>query len=38
MEKGYAIKHKRAKEGAYEAIDNVTKFALDDSDYEEIED
>lgn len=37
MEKGYAIKHKRAKEGAYEAIDNVTKFALDDSDYEEYE-
>ena len=37
MEKGYWIKGTRAKEGAYETIDNVTKFALDDSDYEEYE-
>lgn len=37
MEKGYTIKRKRAKEGAYETIDNVTKFALDDSDWEEYE-
>lgn len=37
MEKGYWLKGIRAKEGAYETIDNVTKFALDDSDYEEYE-
>lgn len=37
MEKGYTIKRKRAKEGAYETIDNVTKFALDASDWEEYE-
>lgn len=37
MEKGYTIKSKRAKEGAYETIDNVTKFALDASDWEEYE-
>lgn len=37
MEKGYWTKGRRAKEGAYETIDNVTKFALDDSDYEEYE-
>ena len=34
---GYWLKGVRAKEGAYETIDNVTKFALDDSDYEEYE-
>ena len=37
METGYWIKGVRAKEGAFETIDNVTKFALDDSDYEEYE-
>ena len=37
MEKGYWKRGTRAKEGAYETIDNVTKFALDDSDYEEYE-
>lgn len=37
MEKGYWSKGIRAKEGAYETIDNATKFALDDSDYEEFE-
>lgn len=37
MERGYTIKRKRAKEGAYETIDNVTKFALDTSDWEEYE-
>lgn len=34
---GYWIKERRAKPGAYETIDNVTKFALDTSDYEEVE-
>ena len=37
METGYWIKGVRAKEGAYESIDDVTKFALDESDYEEYE-
>ena len=37
METGYWIKGIRAKKGAFETIDNVTKFALDDSDYEEYE-
>ena len=37
MEKGYLTMGRRAKEGAYETIDNVTKFALDDSDWEEYE-
>ena len=37
MEKGYLKRGRRAKEGAYETIDNVTKFALDDSDWEEYE-
>ena len=37
MEKGYWRKEKRAKAGAYETIDNVTKFALADDDYEEFE-
>ncbi len=37
METGYWLKGTRAKEGAYDTIDDVTKFALDDSDYEEYE-
>lgn len=37
MAQGYWNKGKRAKEGAYETIDNVTKFALSDDDYEEFE-
>lgn len=37
MVEGYWLKGVRAKKGAYETIDNVTKFALDDSDYEEYE-
>ena len=37
MEKGRYISTERIKEGAYETIDNVTKFALDKSDYEEYE-
>lgn len=37
MERGYWSRGKRAKEGAYETIDNVTKFALTDDDYEEFE-
>lgn len=37
MPDGYWLKGLRAKEGARETIDNVTKFALDDSDYEEHE-
>lgn len=37
METGYWNKGKRAKEGAYDTIDNVTKFALSDDDYEEFE-
>lgn len=36
-EKGYWRRGTRAKEGALETIDDVTKFALDDSDYEEYE-
>lgn len=35
MEKGYWSRGRRAKDGAYETIDNVTKFALGDSDWEE---
>lgn len=37
METGYWKRGTRAKEGAYETIDNVTKFALSDDDYEEYE-
>lgn len=37
MEKGYYKRGTRAKEGAYDTIDNVTKFALEESDYEEYE-
>lgn len=37
MENGYFVRGKRAKEGVYETIDNVTKFALTDDDYEEFE-
>ena len=37
MDKGYWRAGRRAKEGVYETIDNVTKFALDDSDYEDFE-
>ena len=33
-ETGYWQRGTRAKEGAYDTIDNITKFALDDSDYE----
>ena len=31
---GYWNRGTRAKKGAYETIDNITKFALTDSDYE----
>lgn len=34
METGHWKRGTRAKEGAYETIDNVTKFALSDDDYE----
>lgn len=37
MEKGYWNKGTRAKDGAYETIDNITKFALADDDYEVFE-
>lgn len=37
METGYWKRGTRAKEGAYETIDNITKFALSDDDYEEYE-
>lgn len=37
MERGYWNNGTRAKAGAYETIDNVTKFALDEADYEEYE-
>ena len=37
MEKGYWKRCKRAKAGAYETIDNVSKFALSEDDYEEYE-
>lgn len=37
METGYWVKGVRAKEGAYDSIDNIIKFALADSDYEEYE-
>lgn len=37
MAEGYWNKGKRAKEGVYDTIDNVTKFALSDDDYEEFE-
>ena len=37
MKKGYWSRGVRAKEGAYDTIDNVTKFALEESDYEEYE-
>lgn len=34
---GYWVRGTRAKEGAYDTINNVTKFALSDDDYEEYE-
>ena len=34
---GYWKRGTRAKEGAYDTIDNITKFALSDDDYEEYE-
>lgn len=37
IETGYWRRGTRAKEGAYETIDNITKFALSDDDYEEYE-
>ena len=37
MEKGYWSKGKRVKAGAYDTIDNVTKFALFEEDYEYFE-
>ena len=37
MENGYLRKEMRVKPGAYETIDNVTKFALADDDYEDFE-
>lgn len=37
MEKGFFITGRRAKEGAYHTIDNITKFALGDDDYEDFE-
>ena len=37
MEKGYYIKGRRAKEGAYDTIDNLTKFSLYEEDYEDFE-
>ena len=37
MKNGYWIRSFRAKEGAYDTIDNITKFALTDDDYEEYE-
>lgn len=37
MENGYFVRGKRAKEGAYDTIDNKTKFALSDDDFEEFE-
>lgn len=37
MERGYWSRGRRAKEGALETIDNITKFALADDDYEDFE-
>lgn len=37
METGRWVKGVRAKKYAYDSIDNVTKFALNESDYEEYE-
>lgn len=37
MEKGYWRRGKRAKEGAYDTIDNLTKFSLYEEDYEDFE-
>lgn len=37
MERGYWNKGTRAKAGAYETVDNITKFALYDDDYEAFE-
>lgn len=37
MEKGYYARGRRAKDGAYDTVDNVTKFALADDDYEDFE-
>ena len=37
MEKGYWHTSVRVKEGAYDTIDNVTKFALSGDDYETYE-
>lgn len=36
-ETGYWKRGTRAKEGVYATIDNITKFALSDDDYEEYE-
>jgi hypothetical protein len=37
MEKGYWARGTRAKEGAYDTIDNVSKFSLYEEDYEDFE-
>lgn len=37
MEKGYWRTGTRAKEGAYDTIDNLTKFSLYEEDYEDFE-
>lgn len=37
MERGYWSRGRRAKKGALETIDNITKFALADDDYEDFE-
>ena len=37
MEKGYWKRGTRAKEGALETIDNLTKFSLYEEDYEDFE-
>lgn len=37
MERGYYARGRRAREGAYDTIDDVTKFALADDDYEDFE-
>jgi hypothetical protein len=37
MEQGYWIKGIRAKQGAHDTIDNITKFSLTNDDYEEYE-
>ena len=37
MDKGYWKRCRHAKAGAYDTIDNVSKFALNDDDYEDVE-